>query len=115
TKLDTALRKLSSALSTLGSSRWVLIDSVTCQPTELQSPIALINSASGSGTSSSADLPSMLQVAYDYVKANKVGRTEIWICSDLRANDWNASSGRWESLRDAFLELKQGVRFHLLA
>ena len=32
----------------------------------------------------------MLQAARDYIKANKAGRTEIWICSDLRENDWNA-------------------------
>ena len=48
-------------------------------------------------------------------KANKAGRTEIWICSDIRENDWNADSGRWQALRDGFLELPQGVRFHLLA
>ena len=45
----------------------------------------------------------------------RTGQTEIWICSDLRANDWNADSGRWETLRDAFREFPQGVRFHLLA
>jgi len=26
------------------------------------------------------------------------------IASDLRANDWNAASGRWRTLRDSFLE-----------
>ena len=55
------------------------------------------------------------QAARDYIRANKAGRTEIWICSDLRENDWNADSGRWQALRDAFLEFPQGVRFHLLA
>ena len=57
----------------------------------------------------------MLQAARDYIKANKAGRTEIWICSDLRENDWNADSGRWQALRDEFQEFPQGVRFHLLA
>ena len=57
----------------------------------------------------------MLQAARDYIRANKSGRTEIWICSDLRENDWNAESGRWQALRDGFLEFPQGVRFHLLA
>jgi hypothetical protein len=57
----------------------------------------------------------MLLAARDYSKANKAGRTEIWICSDLRENDWNAESGRWQVLRDGFLELPQSVRFHLLA
>jgi hypothetical protein len=56
----------------------------------------------------------MLLAARDYIKANKAGRTEIWICSDLRENDWNAESGRWQVLRDGFLELPQAVGFHLL-
>ncbi len=114
-KLETATQQLAATLNTLGSSRWVLIDSVSCKPTELQSPSALLNSASTTGSSASADLPAMLQAAYDYVQQNRVGRTEIWICSDLRANDWNANSGRWQALRDAFLQFKAGVRFHLLA
>ncbi len=33
----------------------------------------------------------------------------------MRANDWNAESGRWKALRDSFEKLKQSVRFHLLA
>ena len=53
--------------------------------------------------------------ARDYIRSNKAGRTEVWICSDLRENDWNAESARWQALRDAFLEFPQGVRFHLLA
>jgi hypothetical protein len=57
----------------------------------------------------------MLQAARDYIRSNKSGRTEVWICSDLRENDWNADSARWQALRDAFLEFSQGVRFHLLA
>ena len=50
----------------------------------------------------------MLLAARDYIKANKVGRTEVWICSDLRENDWNAAGGRWQVLRDGFLEMSPG-------
>ena len=109
------IQQLVSTLSTLGSKRWVVIDSVSCKPTELESPAALLNSASAAGASSSADVPAMLQAAYDYIKANRAGQTEIWICSDLRGNDWNAASGRWPSLREQFGEFKEGVRLHLLA
>jgi hypothetical protein len=114
-KLETATQQLAATLSTLGSSHLLLIDSVKCKPVELQSPMALANSPSTSSASASADLPAMLQAAYDYLHENRAGRTEIWICSDLRANDWNAQSGRWQALRDAFLQFKAGVRFHLLA
>ena len=115
TKLQTGIRQLVGTLSTLGSSHWILIDSTACKPIELQSPAALTSSPSATPSSASADLPAMLQAAYDYVRTNRVGQTEIWICSDLRANDWNTQSHRWESLRDAFLRFKQSVRFHLLA
>ena len=114
-KLETGRRQLVRTLETLGSAHWVLIESATNRPRELESPAALLTSPSAEPISASADLPAMLLAARDYIRANKSGRTEIWICSDLRENDWNAESGRWQSLRDSFLEFSQGVRFHLLA
>jgi hypothetical protein len=114
-KLETGLKQLVQTLETLGSSRWVLIESTTNKPREIESVGDLLSSASTGPVSSSADLPAMLLAARDYIKANKAGRTEVWICSDLRDNDWNAAGGRWQVLRDAFLEMSQGVRFHLLA
>jgi hypothetical protein len=114
-KLETGLSQLSRTLATLGSVRWVLIDSVSNQPRELDSIAELPRLPSTGPAGASADIPGMLQTARDYIKANKSGRTEIWICSDTRANDWNPDSGRWHALRDAFQEFPQGVRFHLLA
>jgi Aerotolerance regulator N-terminal len=114
-KLETARQQLAQALTTIGSGRLVLIESTTNKPIELDSPQALVQSASTEPTSASADLPSMLSAAHDYIRENKSGRTEIWICSDLRANDWNGDSGRWQSLRESFAEFPQGVRFYLLA
>jgi hypothetical protein len=114
-KLQTGVRQLADTLEALGPSRWILIDSVTLEPQELQAPTDLASSALATPASASADLPALLQAAHDYIRANRTGQTEIWICSDLRANDWNAASGRWQTLRDSFLEFQQGVRFHLLA
>lgn len=114
-KLDTGREQLARSLATLGSGRWVLIDSGSVRPRELDSAEALRTAPGTEATSASADLPAMLQAAHAYIRDNKSGRTEIWICSDLRENDWNAESGRWPTLRDAFLEFPQGVRFHLLA
>jgi hypothetical protein len=114
-KLETGVRQLVQTLETLGSGRWVLLDSATKAPRELESVKELLTSTSTGPVSSSADLPAMLLAARDYIKANNAGRTEIWICSDLRENDWNSAGGRWQVLRDGFLEMNQGVRFHLLA
>lgn len=114
-KLQTGRHQLTRILDTIGSNRWILIDGATCEPRALQSASALPEVPNAGPASSSSDLPRMLQAALDYVRGNRTGRTEIWICSDLRQNDWSADSGRWPVLRQAFLGLSQGVRFHLLA
>jgi hypothetical protein len=114
-KLDTAKRQLSDTLRTLGSSRWVLIESSQSQPRELTDPSELLTLPQTAGTSAESDVPAMLEMAHQYLEANQVGRTEIWICSDLRENDWQATSSRWEALRESFRSLGSRVRFHLLA
>ncbi len=114
-KLETGRGQLVRALQTLRSDRWVLIDSATCQPRELSSPATLESAPETGPASAPADLPAMLQEAYRYIQENHTGQTEIWICSDLRHDDWSPESNRWSSLRNAFLEMPQGVRFHLLA
>lgn len=114
-KLESGRQQLVQTLSMLGSGRWVLIDSESNTARDIQSPDALLRLPSAEAVSSSADVPAMLEAARDYINANKSGRTEIWLCSDVRSNDWNAESGRWQGLRDSFLEFPQSVRFHLLA
>jgi hypothetical protein len=114
-KRETGLRQLVPTLKTVGSARWVLIESTTGKPRELESIDDLATSPSTGPASASADIPGMLLAAREYIVANKSGRTEIWICSDIRQNDWNAESGRWQAMRDGFADLAQSVRFHLLA
>ena len=114
-KLDTGRRQLAQALRTIGSTHWVVVESATNTPREIDSIDALVNSTSAEPVSAASDVPAMLQAARDYVKSNKTGRTEVWILSDIRDNDWNAEGGRWAPLRESFLEFSQGVRFHLLA
>jgi hypothetical protein len=93
----------------------VLVEGGTNRARELGSADALMNATGAEAVSAPSDIPAMLEAARDYIRDNKPGRTEVWICSDVRRNDWNAESGRWRSLRDSFLEFPQGVRFHLLA
>jgi hypothetical protein len=114
-KLEAGRHQLARTLEVLGSGRWVLIESASNVPKEIESPAALLTLPEAEPASTSADLPTMLEAARNYIRDNRTGRTEVWICSDLRQNDWNADGGRWQALRDSFLELPQGVRFHLLA
>ena len=114
-KLDTGRRQLADTLRTLGSTRWVLIDSTSMKPEAFESIDALVDSPGVRGASATADIPGMLQSTVDYLKNNQPGATEVWLCSDLRSPDWNADSGNWTAIREAFSQLPQSVRFHLLA
>src|SRR5580704_16269949 len=114
-KLATGVHQLAQTLATLKSAHWVLIDSTSKKPVQLDSPETLLTSASAEANSAASDLPGLLEAACEYIRANKSGRTDIWICSDLRKNDWSPQSGRWQSIRESLLSLRQGVRINLLA
>src|ERR1700677_1939211 len=72
-KLETGLRQMVATLETLSSARWILIDSNSNTPRELESIVDLLTAPSASPSSASADLPAMLLAALEYVKANKTG------------------------------------------
>jgi hypothetical protein len=114
-KMEAGRQQLVRTLGTLGSGNWVLIESTTNHAQPIESPEAMLQLTSTDPASTSADLPAMLESARDYIRNNNCGRTEIWICSDLRHNDWNPDSVRWQTLRDALLEFPQSIRIHLLA
>jgi hypothetical protein len=114
-KIDTGQRQLVDTLRTLGTSRWVLFDQSSEAPLELDDLDYLIDAPESAGRSSTTDIPGLLLNARQYIETNQVGRVDIWLCSDLRENDWQADGGRWEVLRETFGELGARVRFHLLA
>src|SRR3954447_11977445 len=97
-KLDAGRHQLARTLPVLGSGRWVLIESTTNVAHEIESPADLVKLASTEPTGTTADLPAMLEAARDYIRTIQSGRTEIWICSGLRQNDWNVDSVRWQAL-----------------
>lgn len=114
-KRSTGLRKLSEMIRTFGSGmRVVLIENTENTPREIELSDSLIDLPETADTATSSDLPAMLQTALDYVVANQTGRTDIWICSDLRENDWIPDDGRWSAVREGFA-LQQGVQFYLLS
>ena len=114
-KRSTSMTKLVELMDKLGTdTRLVLIENTKNQTQEVSSAKALLDLPDTTATSTSSDIPGMLQTAMDYIVANQTGRTDVWICSDMKTNDWNPDSGRWTALNSGFQE-KEGVRFHLLA
>jgi hypothetical protein len=115
TKLDTGRRQLAEALATLGAAHTIVFTDPTRPPVELDDPRALADLPSAGPAAAPADIPRLLQAAYDHIRASAAGASEVWICSDQRANDWAVEAGGWSSLREAFAALPQPVRFQLLA
>ena len=114
-KRSTALGKLADLLERHDvGSQLVLIDSAGGDVQPLESPQALLDLPSTAASATSADIAGMLEQALTYLKASESGRADIWICSDLKENDWEADSGRWDVLREQYARLK-GVHLFLLS
>lgn len=114
-KRSAALQKLTQLLEQGDyGTHLVLIDSASGQLQEVDSPKALLELPTTGSSATSADIPGMLESALAYLKANKSGRVDVWICSDLSENDWAVESGRWQAIREAFSQL-EGVHHFLLA
>ena len=114
TKLQSALSQLSGTLKTLGVQRVVVFDSANEKPIEFESPAALISDPSLVANGLTSDIPGMLERALLYVKNNRSGNVNVWICSDMRESDWRSRDGRWAADREGFMGLTQEVRFQLL-
>ena len=114
TKLATGLNKISSMIRAFDSSqKIVLIENTDNLAVEVDSPDALLDYPKTEGTDSTADVPAMMQTALDFIADNQTGRTDIWICSDARENDWDGESTRWDGLKSEFSKL-DGIQFHVL-
>ena len=114
-KLDTGRRQLADSLATLRAGRVLVLSDPAKGPEEVSSPAALVELASAGPVAAAADLPALLQSGYDFIRENAAGTTEVWICSDQRANDWKPDDGAWGGIRDAFAKLPQQVRVQLLS
>jgi hypothetical protein len=113
-KRSTALKKLTEMLqNTESNTKLVLFDSAYAKPLEISSVAELEALPAASATATTTDLPALMQNVVEYIETNETGRTDVWICSDLRQNDWNPTAGRWETVRRQ-LSVREGLRLFLL-
>lgn len=114
-KRETALRKLADLISNTGrNTQLVLFESTSAEPRRIGSAKELLDLPETGPTATQADIPALLERVTEYVVANETGRTDVWVCSDMRQNDWNPAGGRWESIRSQLAQ-RDGVRFYLLS
>ncbi|MCA8982404.1 MAG: BatA domain-containing protein [Planctomycetaceae bacterium] len=114
TKMQSIREQLAGVMNNMPSHRWVVIDSANRVPIEISSIAELDRIAEVEGVSSSADIPGMLQAAYNFLQSQQSARTEVWLCSDARKQDWQPEDTRWQGLREAFQKYPLAIRFHLL-
>ena len=95
-KRAAALEKLTEFLETTGrgnGTQLVLIESTENVAREVDSLEALRALPETAATATTADIPGMLHTALEYTTTNQIGRTDVWVCSDLRSNDWDPGGG----------------------
>ncbi len=114
TKLATGRAQLAESLALLAPSRCLYLASPDDEPIEID-PGFLAELPAAGPAAAATDIPGLLRTAFDHIRDNAAGTTEVWICSDERANDWAIEDGGWAGLRDAYAKLPQQVRFQLLS
>lgn len=111
---QTVLEKVRDAMKGLGSARLVLIDSATGQPQEVASPDILADLSSAAPSDTSADFPTLLARAAEYL-SESTGRAEIWLASDLQASNWHPDDERWAAARASLASLPRNPAIRVLS
>lgn len=115
TKRQSALQRLRKAAGQYeGRSRLFLLDSVSGSPQEIEALDVLDQLSLTGPTNTSADMPSLLKAATEWLAVSWAGPAEIWIASDLQASNWRPNTARWSDLATQMASLPQGVRIRLL-
>ena len=100
-KLERALEVIKHSAEQWPANRYVLLENVLRQPLELADLKALDSLDFTTQTESAANIPAMFQSAVEYLVQNKVGRSEVWVFSDLQASNWRSEDPSWKSIADA--------------
>jgi len=102
-KRVSALEKIAELTETTGSNaEIILIESATLTPTPVANAESLADLPQTAATATASDIPALLERGIDYLAVDESGRTDIWLVSDLRQNDWKTGSGKWQTIRATF-------------
>ena len=99
-KLEIALKVIKDSASQRPAHRYVLIENVRRQCVELDDLRALETLELTAQTDTAANIPAMFQSTVEYLVQNKIGKSEIWIFSDLQASNWRVEDPSWKLISE---------------
>jgi hypothetical protein len=102
----TALRMVRDAIADLGAARLVLLDSATAEAREVPSLEVLDTLSQAAASDTAADFPALLGRAAEFL-ADRPGRSEIWLASDMQESNWHPDDERWARARASLAALPQ--------
>lgn len=112
-KREMALETLTKAWEQLQPTEFWVQDSVSGEIRSFDRPEAL--AAELTGTDTSADLPTMIREALDHWEKSGQTQGELWIVSDLQANNWRPREAEfWAGLEAAYHKLTAPPDIRLL-
>ena len=111
---EIVIKKVRDAMANLGAARLVLIDSASNKPQEIPSPDTLAELSSTEGTDTTADFPTLLTRAAEFL-ADTPGRSEVWLASDLQSSNWRPDDERWSAARASLATLPQKPAIRVLS
>ena len=114
-KRASAIASVRKSLEELGSPRLILIDSASGKAQDIASPDALEELSATSPTDTKASISSLFSTAIDYLLEHSLGKTEIWVASDLQLSDWAPEDGRWDAVRTGLNDLPQQPTLRVLS
>jgi len=116
TKREQAVKLLAEAAREFqDKSHLVLLDSATRIPQQLANAKSLLEPTLTGPTDTAADLPTLLQLAHNWLVENRAGAAELWLASDLQRSNWLPDDERWKAVTAQLSKLPQGIRVRLLA
>ncbi len=113
-KRQAALEKAAAAIAELNHPKLVLIESAGGEIIDVDSPEVLLELDAAKATDTAANIPELILRAIDYMMDVNTGRTEIWVASDLQANDWEPQASRWAAVRAGMQDLPATTRLRIL-
>ncbi len=104
-KLERALEVIKHTAEQRPANRYVLLENVLRQPLELADLKALDSLDFTTQTETAANIPALFNAAVEYLVQNKIGKSEVWVFSDLQASNWRSEDPSWKSIADAISAL----------